>query len=427
VTGKRWGYETTLMVVLCLMFGIVFFDRNAMAYLAPFVARDLGLTNTQIGMLASALSLTWALSAFGVSAYSDATGRRKSVLIACIVVFSISSIGSAMAASFAILVASRALMGLSEGGILPISQSLLAVESSATRRGLNMGVMQNFGSNILGSFAAPLVLVAIANAWHWRAAFFVAAIPGLICAVLVARYVREPARDPRARDTVDSPTPSSPHDRVAGNASISAGEVFQHRNMWICVLMSCVMVAWMVLGWVFLPVYYVNERAISASAMSALMSVLGISAAVFSFIVPGLSDRIGRKPVMIAFSALGALVPIAVLHYDGPLAILGLLVFVGWSASGVFPLFMATVPAETISIRHVATATGIVVGIGEVTGGFLSPTLAGRAADVYGLQAPMLIMIGCTVVAAFLALFLRETAPSRIPAQVAVSPSSSGV
>jgi len=415
------------MVVLCLMFGVVFFDRNAMSYLAPFVAKDLGLSNTQIGMLASALSLTWALSAFGVSAFSDATGRRKSVLVACIVVFSISSIGSAVAASFAMLVASRALMGLSEGGILPISQSLLAVESSDARRGLNMGVMQNFGSNILGSFAAPLALVAIANTWHWRAAFFVAAIPGLVCALLVARYVREPARGAGPRSISDTPASPGHADGSAGHApkSISIGEVFQHRNMWICVLMSCVMVAWMVLGWVFLPVYYVNARGISSSAMSVLMSLLGISAAVFSFIVPGLSDRIGRKPVVVAFSAVGALVPLAVLHYDGSLAILGLLVFVGWSASGVFPLFMATIPAETISIRHVATAAGIVVGIGEVTGGFLSPTLAGRAADVYGLQAPMLIMIGCNVVATVLALFLRETAPSRVASRMAAAPSSS--
>lgn len=54
-----------------------------------------------------------------------------------------------------------------------------------------MGVMQNFGSNLLGSFAAPLVLVAIARIYHWPAAFFVAGIPGLIMATLIARYVKE--------------------------------------------------------------------------------------------------------------------------------------------------------------------------------------------------------------------------------------------
>jgi sugar phosphate permease len=66
-------------------------------------------------------------------------------------------------------------------------------------------------------------------------------------------------------------------------------------------------------------------------------------------------------------------------------------------------------------VRYVATATGVVVGIGEITGGFLSPTVAGRAADVFGLEAPLYIMIGCTIVATVLALFLQETAPSRAP------------
>jgi hypothetical protein len=61
------------------------------------------------------------------------------------------------------LFATRLLMGVAEGPVLPVSQSLVAFESADGRRGYNMGVMQNFGSNLLGSFAAPLVLVAIAQ------------------------------------------------------------------------------------------------------------------------------------------------------------------------------------------------------------------------------------------------------------------------
>ena len=57
-----------------------------------------------------------------------------------------------------------------------------------------MGVMQNFFSNLLGSFAAPLILVAIAEHYNWRLSFFIAGIPGLICALLIAKYVREPPR-----------------------------------------------------------------------------------------------------------------------------------------------------------------------------------------------------------------------------------------
>src|SRR5688572_25197694 len=131
--------------------------------------------------------------------------------------------------------------------------------------------------------------------------------------------------------------------------------MLRQRIMWLCVLVSCVMVAWMVLGWTFLPLYYTKVRQIAPGGMSWLMATLGISAMVFSFLVPGLSDRIGRRPVMIVFSAIGALVPLAALHFQGPLVALSALVFIGWSASGVFPLFMATIPSETVSVRYVAT------------------------------------------------------------------------
>ena len=42
-----WRYKTRMIVVLGFMFGIVFFDRNAMAFLGPFVAKDLQLDNSR--------------------------------------------------------------------------------------------------------------------------------------------------------------------------------------------------------------------------------------------------------------------------------------------------------------------------------------------------------------------------------------------
>lgn len=407
--GNAWSYENRMMAVLGLTFGFVFFDRNAMSYLAPFVASDLNLSNTQIGMLSSVLSLTWALSGYALGALSDATGRRKSILVVAVAVFSLCSIGSGLATSFAVLLASRMLMGLSEGGILPISQSLVAMESSDKRRGLNMGVMQNFGSNLLGSFAAPLVLVAIANAYNWRVAFFVAAVPGLICALLVARTIREPTSAVASRD-MSTHRPAS---------KIPLHELLRFRNMWLCILISCFMVAWMVLGWAFLPLFFVRVRGIEPSDMSLLMSVLGISATVCSFVVPGLSDQFGRKPIMIVFCLIALLCPLAALHYMGSLWVLGALIFVGWSASGTFPIFMATIPSETIPTGNIARALGIVMGIGELSGGFLGPTLAGWAADRHGLQAPVLMMGLCALVATCFALFLKETAPVKVgwPAQ----------
>jgi ACS family hexuronate transporter-like MFS transporter len=53
--------------------------------------------------------------------------------------------------------------------------------------------MQNFGSNLLGSFVSPLVLVAIASTFIWRWAFFLSGVPGLIMALLIAKFIHRPA------------------------------------------------------------------------------------------------------------------------------------------------------------------------------------------------------------------------------------------
>jgi MFS family permease len=403
-------YEQRLIWVLGITFGFLFFDRNAANFLMPAITEDLRFNYQQVGLIASALSFTWAVSAFLGGAFSDRTGRRKPVLLASAVAFSACSFLSGLASSFAALFAARFLMGLVEGPFMPVSHSLVAQESAPGKRGHNMGVLQNFGSNLLGSFAAPLVLVSIAERWSWRAAFFLAGVPGLVMALLIARYVREPPRSAQPRATASA---------IDARSYLT---LLRYRNMILCVLMSIFMVSWMVLGWAFLPLFYEKARHLSADVMKVLMSLLGLSAAFFSFIVPGLSDRLGRRPVMVASNLIGVLVPLAALYFHGSLYVLGVLVFVGWAASGTFPLFMATVPSETIPARYIATAVGLAVGVGEILGGVSAPTLAGSAADRYGLNAPLYIQAGCAVVGALLALALKETAPRRVAAHARPSP-----
>ncbi|MEN9705342.1 MAG: hypothetical protein RLZZ393_1221, partial [Pseudomonadota bacterium] len=197
-TGSTPGYQTRLIILLTLSFGFVFLDRNAFSYLSPFIQRDLQFNNTQIGLLTSALSFTWALSAYLIGRLSDSTGKRKSLLLIAFVGFSLSSVLSGLAQGFAMLLTARLIMGFAEGPILPISQSLVVLETTERNRGHAMGVMQNFGSNFIGSFVAPLLVVAIATNWNWRVAFFVCAVPGLIMAALMTRQIREPTVPPPA-------------------------------------------------------------------------------------------------------------------------------------------------------------------------------------------------------------------------------------
>jgi len=91
------GYQFALTALLSLNFGFVLFDRNAVSFLMPFIQPELGLSNTQIGLLSSGLSLTWAIAAFGIGVVSDRTGSRKGLLVLATLAFSICSFGSGLA------------------------------------------------------------------------------------------------------------------------------------------------------------------------------------------------------------------------------------------------------------------------------------------------------------------------------------------
>ena len=391
-------YQVMLVALLSLNFGIVFFDRNSLNFLMPFVQPDLGLNNTQVGMLAGALSLTWALAAFGIGFVSDKTGSRKGLLILATLAFSACSVLSGIAASFALLLGARMLMGAAEGGVMPISQALVAAEVKPERRGLAMGITQNFGSNLLGSFVAPVALVAFATAYGWRHAFFIAAIPGLISALLMWFIIREVPRDVAAMPT-------------ARGERLTMREALAERNVWICAVVGILLVSYLVVCWAFMPLYLTQVRGYDPKTMGWLMGVLGISATIGSFVISGLSDRVGRRPLMIAMPLIGVILPLGAMYYDGSVWVLAAIFFVGWGINGVFPLFMATIPSESVDPRHTATVLGLCMGTGEVLGGVLSPFLAGVAADRAGLQAPLWIMLGLTAAGGLLAFGLRETAP----------------
>ncbi|WP_457792363.1 MFS transporter [Pseudomonas syringae] len=188
--NNKASYENVLLCVLFLTFGFVFFDRLALSFLFPFTARELQLSNSHLGMLSSVLALAWAISGTLVGAWSDRRGVRKPLLIAAVILFSLCSALSGLVAGFLSLLLFRAIMGLAEGPILPLSQSMMVEASSPHRRGLNMGLLQGSAAGLLGAVIGPPVLIALAQAYGWRHAFIVSLLPGLLIAWLIWRYVR---------------------------------------------------------------------------------------------------------------------------------------------------------------------------------------------------------------------------------------------
>jgi ACS family hexuronate transporter-like MFS transporter len=196
-------------------------------------------------------------------------------------------------------------------------------------------------------------------------------------------------------------------------------QALAERNVLICALLGILLVSYLVVCWAFMPLYLTRVRHYDVQTMGWLMGTLGISATVGAFAISALSDRIGRRPLMIATPLIAVVLPLGAMYFGGSVWVLAGIFFIGWSVNGIFPLFMATVPSETVDPRHTATVLGICMGTGEIVGGVLSPFVAGFAADRVGLAAPLLIMIGLALCAGLLALGLRETAP-RVLARRAV-------
>jgi len=408
--SKLLTYENGIVLLLGFSFGIVFFDRNAIGVLGGEIIADLGLSNTQFGMLGSGLSLAWALSAYIIAAWSDRRGARKPFLLLSIVVFSLCSVFSGMATGFMMLLLARVLMGAAEGPFLPVCLSIINEESSPNRRGVNIGLVQTLFASLLGSVAAPLVLVWLAQQYGWRVTFYLTGIPGLICAFLIWKYVREPK------------APTAQEIKQVGNIFGNVVTMLKTRNMLICSLIAIFMVAWYLVSLIFLPVFFTSYRGYSPEQMSYLMAAAGLATPIFGFLVPGLSDRFGRKPLMIVFTFIGLITAFTALWFTGPLWMMAILLFIGWSASGSFPLFMGVIPGETMPRAMAASAMGLVVGIGELLGGTLAPTFAGWMADQTSLAAPVVIIGICAFAGGVLSCFLVETAPRKVAQPIGLSP-----
>jgi ACS family hexuronate transporter-like MFS transporter len=415
------GYQMLLVFLLSLNFGIVFFDRQALNVLMPFVQPELQLSQTQIGLLAGGLSFSWAIAAFFVGRLSDTLGKRKILLILATVAFSLCSFLSGLATSFLFLFAARLLMGAAEGGVMPISHAMVASEVNPERRGLAQGVAQNLGSNLLGSFAAPVALVAFAQFFSWREAFYLAAVPGLISAALIWFMLDEPK--PIAREE----KPKVGVGQAVSDYIAEVGRAMQVRNMWIAVVVGILMVAHFVITWAFLPTFLVQARGMDATSMSWLVGSLGIAAAIYSFLVSGLSDRIGRKPVMVFLPFLSLVGPLGVLYLDpasftgeglfGLSAYASVLIpifFIGWMVNGTFPIFMATIPSETFKPVHHATVLGLAMGFCEVLGGVAGPPVAGLLNDAFGVETFLYLLMLLAVISGFVAMGLQETAPAAL-------------
>lgn len=404
-----WRYENGVLIMLVLTFALVFFDRLSLMYLLPFVVKDIPLTDTQVGLLSSALALTWAVSGYLVGRHSDRSGRRKALLIFTVIGFSLCTVLTGLASTFALLLVIRAIMGAFEGPVLPITQAIMAEESSEHRRGFNMGMVQTAGPPLLASVIGPPLVVALGNWLGWRVSMYVVGVPGLIMAAVLWRFLRD--RKPSREAAADS---------VARNGSVGVPGLLSYRNIWLCLLIACGLNACVMNLLTYTPLYTVRTRGFSPEQMGLLMSMIGLAAFAWGSIVPLLSDRFGRKPVMVVFALVMSAAPLIIVHHAGSPTSVAVLFALTFTGVGCIPLAMATVPSETVPPRVIASAVGLLMGMAEIVGGVIAVVLSGIASDHLGASMPYYVATGGALLAALSSLFLIETAPRKRMSTLAV-------
>jgi MFS family permease len=389
-------YEGLVLLTLSLVNGIVALDRLAVNFLSPYFFDELHLTNTQQGLLSSALSVAIAISGFVIAAAADRTGQQKRILIGMMILFSLLSAGAGFATGFAMLFTARLALGAREGPLVPLTQTIMHGASRPENRGFNMGAMQIAGAFAIGAMLGPPFMVALADHYGWRNAFFVSAIPGLISAALVAWVVR-----PAPKPLIDQPRN---HDALPSIASL-----LKSRNLVVSMAIAALFTAWLTIQNVFMPRYFTEVLHFSKPAMGQVMGITGLGALASGFIVPALADRVGRRPMVIITGFMSVVTPLALLFVTDSPGLLTVLLVVGWLTIGCAPLVCAIIPSESVALSRTTTAVAMSMCAAELIGGVHSPPLAGWAADAWGLRAPFYLDIGLALACGCLGLALRET------------------
>ena len=176
--GLRW-----LIIGLVFLATLInYIDRLTISVLAPVITKELNLSNTEFGGIA-----TWFLFAYTISQglsgkLYDRIGIKKGFTVS-IIVWSVAAMSHAFAVGLRSLSAFRFLLGLGEAGNWPGAAKTVAVWFPARQRALGMAIF-NSGAAI-GSIIAPPVIVGLtAYFGHWQQTFVVTGLLGFLWLIL---------------------------------------------------------------------------------------------------------------------------------------------------------------------------------------------------------------------------------------------------
>ena len=185
-------YRVRFVGILFLVCFLNLADRTVFSVVAPLMRVDLGLSDTQIGLL-QGLAFALLYGGLGIPVGWLAERYSRVTIIAVATAFwSAATAMSGLATSFTQMLLTRIGVGMGEAGFTAPTASLVADHFPRARRASGMSLIM-LGLPI-GSMVGALLAGAIASEWGWRAVFFAFGIPGVAVALLTRFALREPPR-----------------------------------------------------------------------------------------------------------------------------------------------------------------------------------------------------------------------------------------
>ena len=169
----RWR----IAVVVSAAIALSYLDRQTLPVAIQAISKDIPVTNGQFSNLQSAFLISYAFMYAGGGKLADALGTRRGFTL-IMVFWSLACASHGLAMTFAMLAASRFLLGMGEGGGFPAATRVIAEWFPANERATAMGIIN--GGTAVGAVVAPPLIALILICANWRWIFFITGTLGLL-------------------------------------------------------------------------------------------------------------------------------------------------------------------------------------------------------------------------------------------------------
>jgi predicted MFS family arabinose efflux permease len=371
-------YRTYVLAMLVVVYVFNFLDRQIVTILAEPIKVDLGLSDTQIGLMSGlAFAIFYTVLGIPIARLADRANRVTIISIA-LVVWSAMTAVCGIAQNFAQLLAARIGVGVGEAGCSPPAHSLIADYFPPEKRASALSI---YALGIpIGSILGLLAGGWIAEFYGWRMAFFLVGVPGVALAIVFKLSVREPMRGMHDA-AVSAAEPQPP-------LGATIRTLLRNRTM-AHIAVGGALTAFVGYGigqW--LPAFFIRTHGLGVGETATYFGlVLGVASAVGTFLGGALADRLAGwdRRVYAWLPAAGVLVAfpffaVALMLNQPYVAIVVLITPYLLNSLWLGPAFGTIQNLAPMRMRALASA--ILLFIVNIVGLGLGPLLVGMVSDL---------------------------------------------